>query len=61
MEKVGWEVCEADGREGVGGGGLWGLCGGFFVGGGVDGGGNGWVSGAGGPEEGGGIGMLEGA
>ena len=53
MEKVGWEVCEADGREGVDGGGLWGLVGGMAVGGGVDGGGVGWVSGAGGPGEGG--------
>ena len=59
MEKVGWEVCEADGREGVDGGGLWGLVGGMAVGGGVDGGGVGWVSGAGGPGEVGGIGGLE--
>ena len=59
VEKVGWEVCEADGREGVDGGGLWGLVGGMAVGGGVDGGGVGWVSGAGGPGEVGGIGGLE--
>ena len=58
MEKVGWEVCEADGREGVGGGGLWGLRGGMVVGGGADGGGVVRVNGAGGPEEGGGIGGL---
>ena len=61
VEKVGWEVCEADGREGVGGGGLWELWGGMVVGGGVDGGGIGWDSGAGGPGEWGGIGGFEGA
>ena len=51
VEKVGWEGCEADVREGVGGGGLWELWGGMVVGGGVDGGGIGWDSGAGGPGE----------
>ena len=39
MEKVGWEVCEADGREGVGGGGFWELWRWMVLGGGVDGGG----------------------
>ena len=76
MEKVGWEVCEADGREGVDGIGLWEMWAGVVVGGGVDGKGIGWVSegggpvgvrgvgwdsGGGGPGEGGGIGGLEGA
>ena len=75
MEKVGPEVCEADGREGGDGAGFWELWVGVVVGDGVDGkvmgwvseGGGpgdvrgvGWDSGGGGPGEGVGIGGLEG-
>ena len=59
VEKVGWEVCEADGREGVDGGGSWEFRGGMVVGDGVGQRWFVWVCGGGGPGEGGGISGLE--